>query len=511
MFEGLKLRRERIELQRAQVRVMTEAVQGSLSRMKRSLDDADANDWVPIGTTAGRGLDVTDSQAMRDQAVRLYYRNSHARGIIRLMEKYICGRGFSIAHDCDLDAVKEWWADFWKLNKMTRRCKEIIRRGMRDGDVAIRKFRQKGTGQLVLRFMDVAKIKEPAQARGGPTGADNSDGIATDPQDIENVLGFWYDEQFVPASEVFFRKILVDSDVKRGRSFLEVVMPDLALYRKWLTDRMKLNYIRSLIGLDKEVRGGPSEVASLAAGYETSKLRAADGSAYHKTPEGVSVVTHNPGVKYSFMTPNLQAGDVQHDGRSVLLSIAAGSGLSEPMVTADASNANYASSLVAEAPAVMEFEDWQDFWRDLFEEIYETCIQYGIRAGVIPEKYEDEQLVEAPDPATGEMIQTKQKVLVDTPTTCDVEYPEIVHREILQETQALALQSAQRWISAHTAAARLNLNYDEELERIRREEKADAEQQGPEDQTEQDYEKARQDAIDGTGDEDEADPEEPVQ
>lgn len=803
MFEGLKLRGEQINLERVRVRQMTEALSSfGGERLKKSLDDSDSGSWSMLGSAGSRELSVVDADTMRSQAAKLYYTNPHARNIVRLVEKYVVGRGFQVSHRAKVEPLKLWWDEFWKRNKMDLRKKEIVRRGMRDGEVFIRKFRDKSDGMLLIRFMDPGLVLEPAGKTAGAKG-DTSFGIETNPEDGEEVWAYWYKGERILAEEVIHRKILVDSDVKRGRSFIEIAMFDLAMYRKWIKDRMKLNYIRSLIGLHRKVKGGTAEVASLAAGYETSKLKAPDGTAKMRVPEGVSVVTTNEGVDYDFKTPNLQAADVATDGRHVLLSVAAGVGLPEYMVTcfdeeteiltedgwlrfcgwngervatmakdgsleyqapteqhgyhyrgdmvhvqtgtidlvvtpnhrllvktrpelpwkfeaaalslerghrwfpistdglqrggtgwsldgirfspedsaaflgwylsegcvyrrkdrnevqiiisqfksaekiaeikalleamyrrsfihkkrgqfivydrelaewlsshcgegsrshklpdihemtleqkrillstmekgdgnlmhnthryttiskeladgvqqlaielgytsritkekpwgvgtsdvyrvyyraacdtqalrrhysyrhydgvvwcfttpngtlvvrrngrvaitgnSNAENSNMASTLIAEAPGVMEFHDWQDFWKTLFAELYETVVDWGIRAGKLPEFYDEEvetpeeQETEAVNPITGLPYTKKETVAVVSterkpmPRECDIQFPDIVHRDFLQETNALIMQSNQGWVSDHTASGRLNLDYDDEQEHIARE------------------------------------------
>ena len=77
----------------------------------------------------------------------------------------------------------------------------------------------------------------------------------------------------------------------------------------------------------------------------------------------------------------MQAQEIEGagDGRHILLNIAAGSGLAEYMVTGDASNANYSSSMVAESPAVKEFEDIQDESKDAYIEIWDRVMENGMR------------------------------------------------------------------------------------------------------------------------------------
>ena len=827
------LERERLSLELLETKQYREALTTyGTKRLKRSLDDSDEDDWIDLSGYGSRELSEDESQSLREQAAKLYYKNGHARGVIRLFEKYVVGRGFTVMPKDDVEQVRDYWREFWRVNKMERRKKEIVRRGMRDGEVFIRKFRD--NGMLVLRFMNPAKVKTPDTVR-----AENAKhGIKTDPDDIEKVVSYYYKGDEIPADEVIHEKILVDSDVKRGRSFLEILAKYMVMYNKWLTDRMKLNYIRSLIGMHRKVQGTSAKAATLAAGYETTKLTAPDGTGYHRTPEGVSVITTNPGVDYEFKTPNLQASDVQHDGRAILLALSAASGLPEYMVTGDASNANFAcesedtevltvsgwkgvgelsledevatvnretlrieyqkpktihvyehsgkmvrikgshnldmlvtenhrmwvwkrqyrrragkliregfkvgefveagrlrgtsyvlpsaqhdgvavdvvtipgiershlkakeerscdafvfaeflgyfvsegwlldngshrwviglrqnkgvveqemqrcldkmpvnwqrlerndgtvtwqvfdkalwhwlkeqvgagainkhlpsfvkswepallnvllealidgdgnrrgksagyytmskrladdvmeiaikagytchirrqmksgvyplaikrtrliainaarhvsrvdydglvwspevpnetfvarrngimhihgnSTLVAEAPGVMEFEDWQDFWGETFKTIYRAAIQTGIDAGQIPERVVRTEMVDEVDPVTGEVRQVEKPVTVEIEGDCDVVFPEVIHRDLLKETQALVLQYGQEWVSAHTAAARLDLDYEEETEKIEQEARRRGEKV-PEAPADLGYNKARDEQL----------------
>jgi len=102
--------------------------------------------------------------------------------------------------------------------------------------------------------------------------------------------------------------------------------------------------------------------------------------------------------------------------------------------------------------------------------------------------------MEAEDPETGERRPVSVQAFQETSTECEIIFPELVHREILKETQAYVLQTNQGWISGRTAAARLDLDYDYEMEQIKEEEEDIATGQGGEDAEEradEEYLKAR--------------------
>jgi len=428
------------------------------------LPEADEADWHLMGKTSEKGLDSTDQETLREQAQKTYYKNTHGRNIIRLFEKYVAGRGFNISPVSSMDAVVDYWKEFWRVNKMALRVKEIVRRGMRDGEDFLRYFEGEKEEMIKVRFMNPDFVQTPTDLKITDEMGNVNDGIETDKEDIENVLGYYYKGDRIPAKEVDHIKILVDSDILRGRSFYEPLLQGLAMYKKWLADRMKLNEQRTVIAVIKKVKGNPTDAANIATKYETSKLLNPDGTTKARAPKNVSVITTNKNVEYELKTPNLQASDVQHDGVALLRDVSAGSGLPEYMVTSDSSNSNYASTLVAEGPAVMEFEDWQDFFGEAFKVMFYRVIESGIRKGKIPKQ---ETLTEQIVSPKGKLAD--KKITKDTSTECTITFPDLVARDVEKETKALILQRGQEWISDTSAQAKLDLDHDEERELLKKE------------------------------------------
>ena len=449
-------------------------------RLRKELEDPDADQWTGIeggDPNNPRKIDPFDAEDLYDQAQQFFYRTPHGRNIVRLVEKYVVGRGFQISPKAEEEDVQEAWDTFWKTNKWEQRKREWVRRVIRSGEAFIRYFVVGPT--LSVRFMNPKRIKEPDDPEDAIQG-DASWGVETNPDDIEDVFAYWYNERRIPADEVQHTKIYADSDVKRGRSIYEPIAPDLTMYRDWQKDRMKLNKIRNVLGLVRKVQAGTTKSANIAAGYKTNRLKAPDGSSYMQFPESVSVLTVNKGVDYDLLSPNLQAADVQHDGRMLLLGMAAGVGMPEFMLTSDASNANFASTLVAEGPGVMEFEDWQDFFMEEFKIMYEKVINTGISRGMINEFVTKEVETETDEMNPDGTLKVMTEMITERVSTeCDIQFPDVAVHDILKETQAVTAQESSRYISRRTATAVLGYNYDDEQELIKQEEKDDMEPEDP--------------------------------
>jgi len=488
MFERAKTRiiEGKIRLQKAQIDLENiNDIRPITESNNYVLPESDEADWKLMGSNSEKGLDSSDQESLREQAIKTYYKNSHGRNIIRLFEKYVAGHGFKIAPMSTTPAVKEYWDEFWKVNKMSLRAKEIVRRSMRDGESFLRYFEGEKKEMLKVRFMNPALVADP-EKRLDEIDAKVSDGILTDPDDIEEVIGYYYKNNYIEAEEVQHIKILVDSDVLRGRSYYEPLLQSLAMYKKWLTDRMKLNETRGTVALVKNVKGSPTNAANVATKYDTSRKTNSDGTPMSRAPKNVSVFTTNGNVSYEMLSPNLQASDVQHDGRALLLNIAAGSSLPEYMVTSDASNGSYASTMVAEGPAVMEFEDWQDFFGEAYKVMFERVIEDGINKGKIPkmETYTEREL--QPDKSIKEV-----KITEPTSTECSITFPDLVARDIEKETKAYILQNNAGWMSNTTAQGRLDLDHEEEMDLMAKEAEEDPEDEFKKDEEDLEIEKQK--------------------
>jgi capsid protein len=450
MFEFISAWLEKKRCERERYRFAQKRLEEAYSLIR----DEDEREYQLLGSGEGKGFSELDQATMLSRARELWKGNPHARGIIRTLEKFVLGRGVRIvAHD-ENPKVQEWWEEFVRENDFERRTREIVRRSFRDGECFLRYFINEETGKVRIRFLEPEEIADPE--------GKISYGIETDPDDIENPLRYFRASEeklieVIPADLVQHIKILVDSNVKRGLSFLYGVMPLITKYEQWLNDRIVLNKIRSAVAIVRKVSAPRGELASFSREGLTDCAR-------RRMWKPGSIITVSDGVDYQILSPNLQAHDVQYDGRNILLSIASGCGLAEYMVSADASNANYASTMVAESPSVREFEDWQQFFEAEFAEIFRRVIRAGIDSGALPAERMATQKETAEDG-----VEVSREVLVKTSLSCDVLFPPLVHRNLKDETEALKMHKEMSIISNHTLAGKLGYDYRVELSKMEKE------------------------------------------
>ena len=424
-----------------------------LQEVLETIKDEDESNFMLIGA-GDKEFDESNHSTMQRQAYQLWKSNPHARGVIRTLEKFILGKGLEIYALDENPLVQEWWKEFEKENRFLRRQDEIIRRTFRDGECFIRYFVDKSTGKTKIRFLEPAGISDPKNK--------HSFGIETDPDDIETPLRYYRSREgklieVIPAEDVQHIKIFADSNVKRGISFLYVIMPLLKKYEQWLNDRIVLNKIRSAMAIIRRISGSPAQLADIVRQESTRGGR-------QKMLKPGSIITVSQGVDYQMITPNLQAQDVQYDGRNILLAIASATGLAEYMVSGDASNANYASTMVSESPSVREFEDWQEFFKEEFEIMFAKVVQAGIDFGPIPT---------SSTKTTIEINQQEEKQerreSIPTRVDCEIIFPPLIHRKLKEESEALLLHQRMGIVSNQTLAARLGYDYQQEIEKIKKE------------------------------------------
>jgi hypothetical protein len=269
--------------------------------------------------------------------------------------------------------------------------------------------------------------------------------------DSEIIVAYWVrygskDPVHVPAKDILHTKPLADSNDLRGIPLLEVVAKRLTTYDQWEEYRMVLNKMRTAIALVRKIEGTSAQASALIANRASSRPQPKGlepvTNAARREPmfHSGTVLNPSPGVSYDFLAPKLEARDSAEDGRRFLLSIAAGVGLPEMLVSGDWSNANYANSVESRTPAVREWEDWQDFFEPVFKKIYRCVVQASIKDLGLPKE-------------------TSQKV--------EVKWPQLIGKDELKSSQRGQILNAGGILSKTTWAGEEGLIYEDELDNMR--------------------------------------------
>jgi capsid protein len=336
---------------------------------------------------------------------------------------------------CELDL-------FLRENGWAARQQEIVRRRDRDGEAFLRFF-VTAEGFLKVRFIEPASVETPRELVAQPEARL---GILTEPDDVESIVGYFVDGELVPAAQIQHRRANVDANVRRGLPLYAPVRKNLRRAERLLRNMSTVAEIQSAIalvrkhraatrgGLEAFVANGADAVVNHAGGARSEYLRRyAPGT----------VIDAPSTIDYEFPVAQLNAGGFVTVLQAELRAIASRLVMPEFMLSSDASNANYSSTLVAEGPAMRMFSRLQaDLVNDdLF--VMERVLQTAIDAGRLP-------------PETWEQVD-----LVATP-------PSLVIRNALHEDQRYRIEHAAGILSPQTWCQRVGLDYDNEMDQLAR-------------------------------------------
>jgi len=348
----------------------------------------DPGDWQLAGV-GKQGIAEPQRSELRTQARQLVQTNPYARNLLRLLEIYVTGPGLRLTvlpiGQSPRDAALErecdrLWTAFLDANRKHFTFRETARRTWRDGECFLRLFPQAAWPPAV-RYVDPEAID-------GGLEAPESQGILAEPDDVETVRAYLLRDlltgdvvEHIPPDEMLHIKIGCDANEKRGVTLLAPVLDTLTIFDKWLDTEVQARKLQASIVLWRKVQGSPSQLSTVVDG--ASSADPMGGSRRERYRPG-TILTTSQSTELEFLHPNTNFGDAVPLGRLVLLGIAAGAGLPEFMLTADSSNANYSSTMVAEGPAVKLFESEQQFFARELEPLWRWAMTQAIAHGLLP-------------------------------------------------------------------------------------------------------------------------------
>ncbi|MBN1909758.1 MAG: phage portal protein [Pirellulales bacterium] len=414
-----------------------------------ALVDGDGTCWTPLGgKTNGGSVCATPQQleAVRNQCRALAMGNEFAINGHENRISYLVGSGHAYRaaarrglrpEEAPVDEVQNVLDEFVRVNRWRQRQQEIVRRRDRDGEVFLRLF-QSPDGISRVRFVEPGQVATPTDRADDPAA---TLGILTDPADVETVRGYFIDGQLVDAAEIQHRKANVDANVKRGLPLFYPVRKNLRRAEKLLRNMSVVAEIQSAIALIRKHHAGTKTSVQqfVADAADATVADPNSGRTRHvRRYAPGTILDAFAGTDYEFPTIGLDVSRYVAVLQAELRAIAARLVMPEFMLTSDASNANYASTMVAEGPAVKMFSRLQ---HDMIEddlELLDRVLADAVAAGRL-----------APH--------ARQTVLVEAIP------PTLAVRDRLKETQADAILLRNGAMSPATMALRHGLDPEREL------------------------------------------------
>ncbi|MBQ9455411.1 MAG: phage portal protein [Thermoguttaceae bacterium] len=365
----------------------------------------DAERWNPFDSSddAGR-LDSEESlEDARQSCRQLALTNEFAICGHENRISYVVGTGHQISVEAapgseisprNLACAQNWIDEFVLENDWFSRQQEILRRKDRDGEAFLRFFVDQD-GQTRVRFIEPEDVFTPKDLRpetGSPSRNPVRFGVQTAPGDAESVQGFWVNGQFVPAREVQHRKANVDAAVPRGIPVFYPVRKNLHRAEKLLRNMSVVAEVQSAIAIIRKhqtgSRLGIENYAASGADLQTRNYGSfsAQRSNFYRQYTPGTILDTSAGVEYQFPVAAVDASRYILVLQAELRAIASRLCMPEFMLTSDASNANYSSTMVAEGPSVRMFERLQ---REMIREdsrLMKRVLLNGVSAGKLPDE-----------------------------------------------------------------------------------------------------------------------------
>lgn len=350
--------------------------------------------------------------------------NPNASGILSALCSYTIGSGLDVrvnpkvgTHPAIAAKAQEEIDDFNKRNRMAMRVKEFFKRSRRDGEAGLRIFTMAG-GKIEVRFFWPEQLRQPP----GTNAQEWGYGVRVDPTDVEQALeyaifpidqeGTAVEADYVAADEVIFLKLNTDTGVRRG-------IPDFA----WgVHDRITAHdTLVENLGFGSAAQAAIAYALQHSAQTSAESVRAfADAQAQTKTDNPITgkttrrmtlepgqVVHTNKNMEFVPSPYNQGAEGHLAIAQSIIRSACTRWNAPEWLGSADASNNNYSSSLVAESPFVLSILDEQQTYIDTFEPLYRLVLQ---SSATLPDNILDMVDLELtlPNPTVRDPLQTAQ-------------------------------------------------------------------------------------------------------
>ncbi len=398
---------------------------------------------------------------------------THA-GVLDALANYVLGQGFTFTaravgdHAAQLAAAVQATIDRFLDDNAFSGCldRELHVRSREDGE-AFLVLDCRPNGRVTARFLECEQITQPADPRPLEDwlgyGEDFSScwmfGIHTPVRQTNHVLGYHViydggglDWDYISAGQMEHVKRNVTANAKRGVSDFFPVLGDLEREAKLRRNTAESAALQAAIAWILETPAGALQSQVQALGSPdfytayTKPLQNGGGKqqSVSRYPPGTVLrpsagLQYKPGPMGSERNPNFLLV-----GQYVLRAIAVRWNMPEYLISADASNANYASALVAESPFVKAREGDQQFYKRHFRSLIWKVVRLAWQAGRF-----------ARFGVAWDTLEASLEIKIDAPV--------VATRDALKLAQTQALQIGLGILSRHTAAAQAGLDYDAEV------------------------------------------------
>lgn len=404
------------------------------------------------------------------------------KNIVKTLANYVIGKGFAYRivakkgqkPDAKLiTALQSAIDEFIKRNKFaTLLEREIFTREVRDGESLTALFPQ-ADGRVVLRIVEPEQVRDPGSiARELECKLDCehfvSDwtfGVHTSAEDVQEPLGYFIawnaagtDYDYLAVSRAEHGKRNVDRNVKRGISDFYPILEDMNRASKVLKNSGAGAAIQAAIVAIREHPGGTTN--GQIRQFQSDQTQQ---TVTQTTPSGTrernigrygagTFLDVRNGQKY--LPPALASGEAANAFLAILQATLRKVGsnwcMPEYMISGDASNANYASTMVSESPFVKNCEHEQATMIGRYDSIICKALDLMFEAGRF----------------AGVLGAFESMAEVWTQVELQITPPAVATRDELKNAQSNQILNAGGVLSLQSWTAELGKDYDQEQQNL---------------------------------------------
>lgn len=396
----------------------------------RLIDPESGQLWHPVGVggvrkrnTQGGVYDFAfhtqyDYDISLSLSRQLALRNEFAINIIENRKSYVVGDGlhYSVAArpgqeitEKEKMTAQDVIDQFIEAEEWQELEQELVERRDRDGEFFLRSFFLPEEPYLAVRTIEPEEVRSP-NGKDGP--AENPQfGVEHVPGDQQTPVQYWVNDEPVPAHEIEHVKANVDRSVTRGIPSFFAVHKNLKRAEKLLRNMSAVATIQASIAyVRKYTNASKSAVKKFVDDKSDVRIVGPAGKERRYERHQPRVLHVPRGQDFESPIHAIDASKYVMVLQAELRAIAARFQMPEFMLTSDASNANFASTMVSEGPAVKAFKRLQGIFTRFGCRIMKRVIGSAIVAGVLPADFLERAKVvgEAPTVASRDTLKENQ-------------------------------------------------------------------------------------------------------
>lgn len=435
-----------------------DGLQESMTRYERELEDIG---WINLTTDPGQQGDVIigNFKKMIRACRVLYFNNPLAGHWVNLTTAFTIGEGIPKpkAKDAQIQKViDEFWDDIDNQMAFTSfQAQQLLCNKLQyEGNLWPVMFEDE-TGKLKLRFLNTEEVDDVIRDeedrmrtifyKVGQTDR-KYDFMSHSYAMAVRKFVYYPDASLIDTSSYKIRpgelmdakvgqvKINCDINDKFGVPELYRGLDWVKAHKSSMEDMATLGRALAQFAWKKKVKGGPAQVASIAANLKSNmNLTNIRNSAGQTQVENDGIDLQSIDVKTGGMDV------VVKSGREQKLMVCAASGIFEHYY-GDPSTGNLATSKSMELPMVKKFSCYQSLWRSVVLGILNYQIDRKVEAGMLPGSVDED-------------LKTGRKIVTTTlDRTIDLMFPSIVEDDIKQYAEAMGVAQEKNLVSQKTAA-----------------------------------------------------------